>query len=76
MPLWERGRHEAIPSITKQKAFVEAQRARFSDIEHYPHTLSERLRQLRDDLTAQMREDHSGWQQILNVPEQLRKDIP
>src|SRR5215210_2816072 len=27
VPFWERGRYESIPSITKQKAFVEEQRA-------------------------------------------------
>ncbi len=71
VPFWERGRHELIPSIMKQKAFVEEQRARFSDIEHYPHDLSPRLRALRDDLTAQMREDHSGWEKVLRLPEML-----
>lgn len=52
---WESGRHEAIPSIEKQKAFVEEQRRRFTDINYYSHTLSERLRRLRDELTARMR---------------------
>ena len=74
-PFWERGRHEAILSITKQKAFVEEQRARFRDIENYPHTLTERLRRLRDDLTAQMQKDVSGWQEVLQVPEKLTADI-
>ncbi len=67
---WERGRYEAIPSITIQKAFVEEQRARFRDINNYPHTLSARLRTLRDELTARMRKDDSGWQDVLQVPEQ------
>jgi nicotinate phosphoribosyltransferase len=71
VPFWETGRHDKIPSITKQKAFVEEQRARFTDIEHYPHTLSERLRRLRDDLTARMREDRSGWQKVLRLPDEL-----
>src|SRR5437868_3929210 len=66
---WERGRYEPIPSITKQKAFVEEQRARFCDIEHYPHTLSERLRTLREELTRRMRTDDSGWQRILRATE-------
>ncbi|HEV2706684.1 MAG TPA: hypothetical protein VGV59_12225 [Pyrinomonadaceae bacterium] len=70
-PFWERGRYEAIPSITKQKAFVEEQRTRFPDIDNYPHTLSERLRRLRDELTARMRADESGWQNVLTMPEEL-----
>jgi nicotinate phosphoribosyltransferase len=69
IPFWERGRYEPIPSIKKQKTFVEEQRARFADIEHYPHSLSARLRQLRDDLTKRMRTDNSGWEQILHMPE-------
>src|SRR5256714_1341011 len=69
VPFWERGRYEPIPSIKKQKAFVEEQRARFTDIEHYPHTLSARLRALRDELTARMRADDSGWERILRTPE-------
>jgi nicotinate phosphoribosyltransferase len=66
---WENGQHSAIPSITKQKVFVEDQRKRFADINHYPVALSDRLRKLRDDLTEQMRADSSGWQEILQVPE-------
>ncbi len=71
VPFWERGRYESIPSITKQKAFVEEQRARFRDIENYPHTLSDKLRSLRDELTAQMRADDSNWQAVLRMPEEL-----
>ncbi len=71
VPFWESGHYEAIPSITKQKAFVEQQSARFPDIRNYPHTLSPRLRHLRDDLTARMRADVSNWQSILRVPENL-----
>src|SRR2546429_1570542 len=67
-PFWEGGRHESIPSIVKQKNFVEEQLRRFTDIESYPHTLSDRLRNLRDELTARMRADESGWQQVLKVP--------
>ena len=70
-PFWERGRHEPVPSITKQKAFVEEQRARFADIDNYPHDLSPRLRALRDGLTARMREDDSGWRQVLTLPDPL-----
>ncbi|MBA3711918.1 MAG: hypothetical protein H0W76_05630 [Pyrinomonadaceae bacterium] len=76
VPFWEQGCHEAIPSITKQKAFVEQQRARFRDIDNYPHALTERLRRLRDELTERMRADDSGWQQVVNVPEQLRPALP
>jgi nicotinate phosphoribosyltransferase len=74
-PFWERGRYEAIPSITKQKAFVEEQRARFPDIDNYPHTLSERLRRIRDELTARMRADDSGWQSVLTMPEGLAVEL-
>jgi nicotinate phosphoribosyltransferase len=70
VPFWERGRYESIPSITKQKAFVEEQRARFRDIARYPHALSDKLRTLRDELTARMRTDESNWQAILRVPKE------
>ena len=75
VPFWENGRHDAIPSITKQKAFVEEQRARFTDINNYSCTLSDRLRNLRDGLTAEMRADHSGWRDVLTVPEQLSQEL-
>jgi nicotinate phosphoribosyltransferase len=74
VPFWENGQHSAIPSIEKQKIFVEEQRKRFIDIENYPRELSVRLRQLRDDLVERMRADNSGWEQILNMPEETRKD--
>jgi hypothetical protein len=67
-PFWEQGRHASVPSITKQRAFVEEQSARFRDLDTYPHELSPRLRELRDTLTARMREDDSGWQELLRVP--------
>ena len=66
VPFWENGQHSAIPSIEKQKVFVEEQRRRFKDIENYPRQLSTRLRELRDDLVKRMREDNSGWETILN----------
>jgi nicotinate phosphoribosyltransferase len=69
LPFWENGQHSAIPSIEKQKAFVEDQRRRFADINNYPHTLSGTLKVLRDDLTAQMRADKSGWEEVLKVPD-------
>ncbi|MEO8436737.1 MAG: hypothetical protein ABI596_17700 [Pyrinomonadaceae bacterium] len=71
LPFWKNGQHEGIPSIEKQKAFVKEQMARFGDLHNYSHTLSERLRQLRNDLTAQMRADNSGWQEIVKMPEEV-----
>jgi nicotinate phosphoribosyltransferase len=71
VPFWENGYHEMIPSITKQKAFIEEQRARFADINNYPCTLSDRLRKLREELTREMRADLSGWQKVLKLPPQL-----
>jgi nicotinate phosphoribosyltransferase len=69
LPFWENGQHAAIPSIEKQRALVEEQRRRFPDLENYPCILSTKLEQLRDDLTAQMRADTSGWEEILALPE-------
>ena len=60
VPFWENGQHAAIPSIEKQKATVAEQRRRFADIKSYPRSLSERLRTLVEDLTAQMRADAAG----------------
>jgi nicotinate phosphoribosyltransferase len=74
-PFWVGGRHESIPSILKQKAFVEEQLRRFPNLNNYPHTLSDRLRTLRDELTERMRADESGWQEILNVPQALVEDL-
>ncbi|HEY0004720.1 MAG TPA: hypothetical protein VGB17_07890 [Pyrinomonadaceae bacterium] len=71
MPFWDNGQHASIPSIEKQKAFVEEQLARFTDIENYPVTLSEQLRRLRDELTEQMREDNSDWEHVLKSPASL-----
>ena len=68
-PFWENGQHSAIPSIMKQKAFVEEQRKRFADISSYTVSLSKRLRQLRDDLVEDLQTDNSGWQEILNMPD-------
>ena len=75
LPFWENGYHTAIPSITKLKAFVEEQRARFHEIENYKVTLSDRLRSLRDELTRRMKEDASGWREVLRVPEQLAHEL-
>ncbi len=65
VPFWDNGQHSAIPSVVKQKAFVEDQRRRFGDIENYPHDLSTKLRALRDDLVQCLRVDKSGWQEVL-----------
>ena len=75
-PFWENGQHSAIPSIEKQKAFVEVQRKRFGDITSYRCILSEKLQKLRDDLTAQMRADNSGWESVLKIPEEVADELP
>ena len=69
VPFWENGQHSAIPSIWKQKVFVEEQRNRFRDIDNYPRRLSDKLRQLRDDLVKRFKEDGSGWESILKKAE-------
>jgi nicotinate phosphoribosyltransferase len=69
VPFWENGQHSSIPSIEKQKVFVEEQRRRFADIENYPRQLSSKLRKLRDDLVQRMRADVSGWEEVLSMPE-------
>lgn len=76
VPFWRNGQHEAIPSIEKQKSFVAEQRQRFPDINDYRHQLSDKLRKLRDDLTAQMRADGSGWEEVLKMPEEAPDKIP
>ncbi len=76
LPFWENGQHSAIPSIEKQKAFVEEQRKRFGDINNYPCLLSDKLSTLRDDLTAQMRADNSGWEDVLRMPEEVTDKVP
>ena len=70
-PFWENGQHSAIPSIEKQKAFVADQMRRFPDLHNYSCTLSDRMTRLRDDLVEQMRADNSGWERILNLPEEV-----
>src|SRR5438105_4192510 len=70
-PFWEGGRHESIPSIVKQKNFVEEQLRRFPAINNYPHILSDKLRTLRNELTERMRADDSGWQKVLRLPPDL-----
>jgi len=68
VPFWENGQHSAIPSILKQKVFVEEQRKRFADIDKYPCKLSDKLRRLRDELVRRMKIDDSGWERILKQP--------
>ena len=75
LPFWENGQHSAIPSIEKQKAFVAEQMQRFHNLRDYPCGLSERLHKLRDDLTAQMRADSSGWQSVLRLPEEMPEEV-
>src|SRR5678816_2545110 len=74
VPFWENGQHSAIPSIEKQKVFVEEQRQRFTDIENYPGELSAKLRQLRDDRVQRMRAGESGWEGVLYLPGNVREE--
>ncbi|MDQ3908283.1 MAG: hypothetical protein M3268_08045 [Acidobacteriota bacterium] len=74
-PFFEEGRHQGVPSIKKQRAFVEEQRARFRSLEDYPRDLSPRLRALRDGLAARAREDNSGWERVLRLPDELAADL-
>jgi len=75
LQFWENGQHSAIPSIEKQKAFVAEQMNRFGDLRNYPCTLSNRLTKLRDELTAAMRADNSGWEKILKLPEEMPEEL-
>lgn len=75
VPFWENGQHAAIPSIEKRKAMVAEQRRRFPDINTYPRALSERLRTLVEELTAQMRADNSGWEEVVQLPESVPSEL-
>ena len=75
VPFWENGQHAPIPSIEKQKAMVTEQRPRFPDINTYPRSLSSRLQSLVEDLTAQMRADNSGWQEVVKLPESVPGEL-
>lgn len=68
VPFWENGQHSAIPSVEKQKVFVAEQRKRFPDINNYKPQLSNKLRQLRDELVTRMKSDESGWESVLLNP--------
>jgi hypothetical protein len=72
---WDNGQYSPIPSIEKQKAFVADQMNRFADLQNYPRALSERLMNLRDELTARMRADSSGWEKILKLPEDVPEEL-
>src|SRR5437588_4674135 len=74
-PFWENGQHSPIPSIEKQKAFVADQMNRFDDLHSYPRTLSDGLAKIRDELTARMRADNSGWEKILRLPEEVPDEL-
>ena len=75
LSFWKSGQYSPIPSIEKQKAFVAEQRKRFGDLNNYPRSLSERLTKLRDELTAQMRADNSGWEKVLQLPEDVPEEL-
>jgi nicotinate phosphoribosyltransferase len=68
VPFWENGQHSAIPSIEKQKVFVEEQRQRFPDLNNYSQQLSDRLRRMRDELVTRIKIDNSDWERILKQP--------
>ena len=72
---WENGQYSPIPSIEKQKAFVIDQMKKFGDLHNYPYSLSDNLTKLRDDLTAQMRADNSGWEKVLQLPEEIPEEL-
>ena len=75
LPFWENGQYSPIPSIEKQKAFVSDQVGRFRDLHKYPRSLSAKLSRLRDELTEQMRADNSGWEKILQLPEDVPSEL-
>src|ERR1041385_8867940 len=72
---WENGQSSPIPSIEKQKVFVTDQVKKFGDLHNYPYSLSDNLTKLRDDLTAQMRADNSGWEKVLQLPEEMPEEL-
>jgi len=48
---------------------------RFDDLHSYPRTLSDGLAKIRDELTARMRADNSGWEKILRLPEEVPDEL-
>jgi nicotinate phosphoribosyltransferase len=65
VPFWDNGRHAPLPSIEKQKAFVEEQLARFPALDSYPVSLSEKLRALRQEITDAMKQEPSPWREMV-----------
>lgn len=79
VPFWDDGRHDAIPSVQKQRSFVEQQLSLFPNLHHYPVELSDKLRNLRDQLSADMKRDESGWERILKMVDSVKavtKSVP
>jgi nicotinate phosphoribosyltransferase len=74
-PFWENGQHSAIPSIEKQKVFVADQMKRFRDLSSYRCNLSDGLTKLRDELTERMQADGSGWEKVLQLPEEMPEEL-
>ena len=74
-PFWKNGQYSPIPSIEKQKAFVSDQMKHFRDLHNYPRSLSERLTKVRDELTARMRADNSGWEKVLQLPDEVPEEL-
>jgi nicotinate phosphoribosyltransferase len=74
-PFWDNGQYSPIPSIEKQKAFVADQMKRFANLNTYTRTLSDRLTKLRDELTAKMRADNSGWEKVLKLPDEVPAEL-
>src|SRR6266446_3588546 len=72
---WENSQHSAIPSIEKQKALVADQMQRFGDLRNYPCALSASLTKLRDELTERMQADSSGWEKVLQLPEEMPEEL-
>ena len=48
---------------------------RFPDLHDYSCTLSDRLTKMRDELTERMRADNSGWEKVLQLPEEMPEEL-
>jgi hypothetical protein len=48
---------------------------RFQDLGNYPCTLSPGLTKLRDELTEKMQADSSGWERVLQLPEEMPEEL-
>ena len=75
VPFWQNGQYASIPAIEKQKATVAEQRQKFSDLKSYPRQLSNKLRQLVEELTARMRVDASGWEEVVKLPDSMPTEL-